>query len=245
MVELLGVPYSPWTEKARWALEVRGIPYSFRIYAPILGELALRRKLGRWRGNVSVPVLTDEQGHAVPDSAAIARWADGHGAGPTLFPAGKDVDRFIALSERGLDAGRALSLPRVYADPDSVRELVPRRLRRLPGSLWLGRFGVWRTLRKYGGHRADGPSHTAKLAGVLDELRAALGGKKTIFAELSFADLAMAQVLAYVAPPTTGLRLGKGARKSFANPELATRYADLVAWRDQLYATYRSAAPSA
>jgi hypothetical protein len=45
MTELLALPYSPWSEKARWALDVRGVPYDYRRYQPVLGELALRVKL--------------------------------------------------------------------------------------------------------------------------------------------------------------------------------------------------------
>jgi glutathione S-transferase len=241
MIELLGVSYSPWSEKARWALEARKIPYSFRRYAPIVGEPALRRKLRKWSGPVSVPVLTDEEGHAIPDSAAIARWADGHGEGPIMFPAGDEaaVERFVALSERGLAAGRAVSLRRVLQDPDAVRELVPRSLRKLPGAMWLGRWGVRRTLRKYGGYQADGETHQAILVGVLDELRTALSGRRTLLAAFSFADVAMAQVIAYVVPPRTGLRLAEASRKAFGDPGLAARYADLVAWRNSLYETYR------
>lgn len=246
MVELLGVQYSPWSEKARWALQARGIAYQFRPYAPLVGELGLRRKLGRWRGPVSVPVLTDETGRAIPDSAAIARWADGRGAGPAMFPAGEEaaVDRFVALSERGLAAGRAVSLRRVLKDPEAVRELVPRRLRKLPLAGWLGSFGVKRTMRKYGATRAEADVFQAELEGVLDELRAALArapSRRTLLAGFSFADVAMAQVLAYVTPPATGLRLGTASRRCYGDPALAERYADLVRWRDELYAAYRQA----
>ena len=110
MPELLGLPYSPWTEKARWALEARGITYEKRRYAPLTGELGLRRKLGKWSGVVSVPVLTDDDGRVIGDSADIARWADQHGTGPTMFPAGDEaaIEGFIALSDRGLVAGREL-----------------------------------------------------------------------------------------------------------------------------------------
>jgi glutathione S-transferase len=242
VIELLGLPFSPWSEKARWALEARGVPFTFRTYAPLVGELGLRRKLGRWRGTVSVPVLTDDAGVAIPDSAAIARWADGHGGGPRMFPPGHEatVERFVELSERGLAAGRALSLRRLVDDRAAVRELVPRRLRWLPGSFALGRVGVRRTLRKYGGDRIDDVAHLAALTAVLEELRAALApSRATILDELSFADIAIAQVLAYVTPPATGLRLGDANRARYATPGFAERYPDLVAWRDALYARHR------
>ena len=55
----------------------------------------------------------------------------------------------------------------------------------------------------------------------------------------SFADIAMAQVLGFVAPPARGLRIGRNNREAFHDPELAPRYADLVAWRDALYEAHR------
>jgi glutathione S-transferase len=62
MTELLALPFSPWSEKARWALDARGVPYDYRRYQPILGEPALRAKLRRARGPVTVPVLTTIDG---------------------------------------------------------------------------------------------------------------------------------------------------------------------------------------
>ena len=123
MTELLGLPYSPWTEKARWALDARRVPYTFRHYQPLLGEPALRIKLRRPTARISVPVLTTSDGRAIADSADIARWADERGEGPRLFPAehGAAIARFIALSERALAAGRALSLARMLADGSGMR----------------------------------------------------------------------------------------------------------------------------
>jgi glutathione S-transferase len=247
MPELLGLPYSPWSEKARWALEARGIAYDKRLYQPLLGELGLRRKLGRWRGTVSVPVLTDDDGTVVADSADIARWADARGSGPEMFPAGLEgaVERFIALSDRGLAAGRALSLLRLLRDDEGVREMVPRKLRRMPGSSALARAGVARTLRKYRGLRDEAAARAA-LASVLEEIRAALaqapaagGSAKTLLGRFTFADVAVAQVLAFVEPPAFGLKLGQATRRSFCDDELREAFSDLVAWRDALYETFR------
>src|SRR5215468_11323456 len=118
MTELLGLSYSPWTEKARWALDARRVPYTFRHYQPLLGEPALRLKTRRLAGRVTVPVLTTSDGRVLADSADIARWAGERGEGPLLFPAEHEatVARFVSLSERALAAGRALSLARMLAD---------------------------------------------------------------------------------------------------------------------------------
>lgn len=246
MPELIGLPYSPWSEKARWALEARGVPYEKRLYQPLLGELGLRFKLKRWSGKVSVPVFTCDDGTVLADSADIARWADGQGDGPTMFPAQHEaaIAAFIALSDRGLAAGRALSLMRLLEDPEGIVEMVPRKLRKIPGSTGIARSGVRRTLRKYRGEKDRAVAHAA-LATVLEELRAALAaapastGVKTLLGTFTFADVAMTQVLAFVEPPAFGLRLGEGTRRSFLDDELRTRFADLVAWRDAIYAAHR------
>src|SRR5689334_3306739 len=126
MTELLGLVFSPWTEKARWALDVRRVPYRFRHYEPLIGEPALRLKLRRLTGRVTVPVLTAGDGRVVADSADIARWADGRGEGPLLFPPEHEaaIAGFVALSERALAAGRALSLRRMLADDEALAEMV-------------------------------------------------------------------------------------------------------------------------
>ena len=124
MTELLGIPFSPWSEKARWALDARRVPYAYRVYQPIAGEPALRVKLRRLRGRVTVPVLTTDAGDVLTDSVDIARWADGRGEGPTLFPPehADTIARFVALSERALDAARALTLTRMLEDDDALAE---------------------------------------------------------------------------------------------------------------------------
>ena len=249
VTELLGLPYSPWSEKARWALDARHVPYTYKTYAPLVGEPALRLKLRQWRGTVSVPALTDDGGHTISDSANIARWADGRGDGPVLFPPElePDIARFVELSERGLAAGRALSLFRVLGDREALEEMVPRDVRGAIGPLAapLGAFGIRRTLRKYGS-TSDRETHERALVEVLDALRAALAkappsaGPKTLLGRFTFADVAMAQVLAFVQPPAFGLRIGAASRRNFTDTAMAARYADVVQWRDALYDAYRA-----
>jgi glutathione S-transferase len=247
MPELLGLPFSPWSEKARWALDARHVAYEDRTYAPLVGEPLLRLKLGKWTGTVTVPVLTDDAGAVMGDSADIARWADAHGEGPVLFPPGLEerVAHFIELSERGLAAGRAMSLPRMLESDDALREMVPKPLRRPLGSLAarMGAFGVRRTLRKYGASAVDRANREAAFVTVLDELRKALeagsGTPKTLLGQFTFADIAMAQLLAFVEPPAFGLRIGRASRASFTDAALRERYADLVSWRNALYEAHR------
>ena len=241
MNELLGLPYSPWTEKARWALDARQVTYAFRFFSPLLGEPRLRAKLGRWRGEVTVPILTDESGKVYPDSLDIARWADARGEGASLFPRKLDAEilRFVALSERGLAAGRAISLRRMLDDPPALAELIPRNLREFLGPVgpYVAGLGVRRTLRKY---RAASLDHDAYI-GVLDEIRAAISGapRAPLLGSFTFADIAASQVLSFVSPPAFGLRLGQESRRAFTDVEMKARYADLIEWRDAMYLAHR------
>lgn len=247
MHELLGLPFSPWSEKACWALDVRHVPYRYRLYQPIVGEPALRMKTKRWHGKVTVPVLTDARGHVYDDSAKIARFADAHGEGPRLFPPEQEqrVEHWIELSERGTAAGRILALERQVEDPQALAELVPRgvpRLLRTPATK-LVKLALRRTLAKYGTPRPSTDEARETLRAVLDELRSDLVGSPTtpatILGSFSFADIAASQLLGFVSPAAFGLKLGQASRRCYHDPELAREYPDLIAWRDALYEAYR------
>jgi len=246
MNQLTGLPYSPWSEKAKWALDARHVPYRFHHYQPLIGEPALRFKTGRWRGNVTVPVMVCDAGKVYDDSAAIARFADEHGEGPTLFPREHEaaIAHWIDLGERCLAAGRVLSLHRTLEDDEALTELVPRGMRRL-GTIAarIGGLGVRRTLRKYRIRGESIAEHEKTMRDALDELRATLArstsSPKTVLGTFTFADIAAAQMLAFVSPPAFGLRIGKASRRGFTDPKLAAEYADLIAWRDALYEAHR------
>ena len=70
---LYGLAYSPWTERARWALDHVGFDYHFQSYIPGISEPRLRMRLRRFRGPVTVPVLFGLQ--VYEDSSAIAELA--------------------------------------------------------------------------------------------------------------------------------------------------------------------------
>jgi glutathione S-transferase len=247
MPELLALPFSPWSEKARWALDVRRVPYAYRVYQPVVGELALRAKLRRLRGRVTVPVLTTDDGQVVSDSTDIARWADARGEGPTLFPAEHEaaIARFVELSERALDAGRALTLTRMLDDEEALAEMVPAAARRIPAvAVRVGAFGIRRTLQKYAGDRTALDAQRRTLVEALDELRAALArgsgdGPRTLLGRLTYADMAASQAVTAAGPPAFGMKLRPASRRCWTDPELRERFADLVAWRDALYDRYR------
>ena len=247
MPELLQISFSPWSEKARWALDVSGFTYTKRAYQPLIGEPALRRLLKQWRGPVSVPVLRDGE-RVIAGTLDIVRYAAAQTGDTRLFPKGEEarVLHYAALSDKGMEAGRALAMRRVIASPDALIELAPRPLQRLPRvAQALGGVGARYVMHKYGGHRDAPAVHERTLTDALDALRFGLSESesraepRTLLRELSFADIAMAQLLVSVRPPTDGPRMGPALRAAFESPELAARYADLLGWRDALYAHHR------
>jgi len=72
---LWSLSYSPWSDRARWALAHCGVEYVRHPYQPLLGEPAMRLRTGNWSRPVSVPVMLTEGG-VLTDSLDISRYAD-------------------------------------------------------------------------------------------------------------------------------------------------------------------------
>lgn len=241
--ELIGLSYSPWTEKARWALEHHGLSFKYTEHLPMIGELSLRLKSRQLGGRATVPVLLTRHGPVV-DSLKIAQHADRIGDKAPLFPEGKqgDIDAWNERSERALDAGRGLVVARTGASEAAKQEalppFVPRALR--PALSGIASAGVAFFRLKYGLDEAGEAQRRAIVADELRTVRAALGGKPYLLGDFTYADITMAVTLQMVKPPDGRyLRIKDGTREAWTDPELCGEFADLVAWRDELYAKHR------
>lgn len=240
---LISLSYSPWSEKATWALDHHRVEYARTEYLPMLGEPALRIAMRRLTGRVSVPVLLD--GDAVlDDSIDIARHAERVGAGAPLFPVGREaaVREWNARSEAALASARTLVLAKTAASEAARREALPRPLRSallMP----LASQGVAYLTRKYAAPVEALAAERAKIRAALLALRAALGGRRHLLGDdLSYADIAMAVVLQAVAPVDDRyIRLQPATRLCWTDDELARDAKDLVEWRDALYDAHRRA----
>ncbi|WP_438041958.1 glutathione S-transferase family protein [Sorangium sp. So ce128] len=250
MRTLIAEHFAPWSEKARWALDHHGLAYSYREHVPLLGELLLRLRTRRPTGRVSTPALVTPHG-VLTDSFAIARHADQIGRGPTLFPPDHDaaITAWNARSETALAAGRALYLERLTHDRAAKVEMqppfLPAPVRR--ASVPAADLAIVFLRRKYGIDAAALAVADATLARELDGLREALAGDRAyLLGEgLTYADMAMAVTLQFVAPVDTRyIALSPAARAPWWHAALAERYADLVAWRDALYDRHRRARPA-
>lgn len=246
---LVLLSYSPWSERVRWVFDHHGLAYRRIKHEPVIGELRLRRIVGRDHRPATVPALRDGD-LVLTDSWAIARHADRLGAGPRLLPEERlaEIERWNAICEAAMRAGRGLVVAGLLADDDALDETMPPAaptwLRRLARPI--SRRGTRWFARKYGIDLADPGAHEAGLRAGLDALRAGLaGGKATLLGEFSYADIVAASMLQGVQPVADAhLRLGPGTRRAWTQPGLARDYADLVAWRDGLYRDHRPRRPA-
>lgn len=240
---LISLSYSPWSERARWALDHHGVRYRRSEHLPMVGEPLLRLRARKLTGRVTVPLLLHD-GAVVTDSYDIARYADKLGGGETLFPMG----HVAAIEEWNRRGDETLALARsiitfktgasAQAKQEALPPFVPAPLR--PFAEPVAAMGVAFFVRKY---RLDASAVERAAEGIertLRSLREALSGKTTLLGTFTFADIAMATVLQAVSPVDDKfIRLGPGTRACWTMPDLADRYRDLVEWRDGLYAERR------
>jgi glutathione S-transferase len=132
-VVLWHIEVSHYNEKARWALDYKGIPYSARVPMPGLhGLTALRVTRGKQR---RLPVL-ELDGRRIGDSTAIIAALEEYAPEPPLYPAG-DAERRRALAlEDWYDEQLGPELRRFvwhHTLPDM--DVVARTLFQQPGTL--------------------------------------------------------------------------------------------------------------
>jgi glutathione S-transferase len=238
---LFGLTQSPWTERARWALDHHGVAYRYHEHLPMLGELLLRRKAKTKKP--SVPLLEDGA-DVVMGSFAIARHAEKVGRGAPLFPRDRDheVAHWADVAERMTRVGRAWLMKRLLADKAAQAEALPSFI---PGFLRgvsapTAGMAVRFLAKKYDVPQDVDAEVEHTLRPLLEELRAALENGTYLLApsSFSFADLAMAASM-QVLRPHASAKLGPATREAWTNEALARDFGDLLEWRDAIYGKHR------
>jgi glutathione S-transferase len=241
---LVVLPVSPWSERARWALDHHGLAYETRVHVPFLGERRLRRLSRIKQGRATVPVLIAPEG-LLTSSWEIALYADRYGGSRPLVTERMDeVRRYNDLADRCMGAGRARVTAALLASPEALAETLPPQL---PG--WLRRvlrpvaaLGTRWFARKYALRLSHDESTLTAFRETLLGLRADLARSSPyLLGTFSYADIVMSLLLQAVVPVADRyIPLGPGMRRVWSEPALAAEFADLVAWRDELYARHRS-----
>ena len=229
---LVGESFSPWTQKARWALEYCGLPFAYREYTPTLSEPWLRWRMRQWSGAVSVPVLLTDV-RVVRGSWDIARHADAH-AGDGRLGDFAAIASWNELSEAALAEIRTRVVRGVLSSPPALDEalagLLPAPLR--TPLRFVARDAARRLDKKYQHLLIPG-----SLRRALERLREGLhrSGSGYLFDRFGYADIGMAVVLEGIAPSArTEPPLGPAHRRCWSDPQLADEFADLLDWRASL-----------
>ncbi len=230
MRTLYGLRQSPWTEKARWALDHHGLAYEYVEHVPMIGELRLRMK-----GAKSVPMLVDGD-QTIASSLAIAKHADEVGTKTKLFDV--DVESWVLLSDRMIDVGRSRIMEALARDREAQVEALPSFVPKFMAPL--SAVVAVKFLGNKHKVRTDAAAETEReLVPALQQIRKALGDRKHLVGDaFSFADIAIASALRAVTPEARA-EIGPATRKGWTDDVLAKEYADVLAWRDRLYDTYR------
>lgn len=232
---LVGESFSPWTQKARWALERCDLAFDYREYTPTISERWLRLRLRQWSGPVSVPVLLTVEG-AARGSWDIARHAARRAGDDRLGDFGL-IEPWDALSEAALAEARSRVVRAVLDAPDALDEAVASALPWAPARplRFVARDAARRLDRKYRHLVRDGALREALQRTRLG-LRAA--GGDHLLGRFSYADITMAVVLESIAPMArTQPRLGPATHRCWCDPALASEFEDLLQWRARLAAS--------
>ena len=244
-ITLVELSYSPWSERARWALDHHRIPYRKLEHVPFIGELRLRRIVGRRRERATVPVLVDGD-TVITESWDIAKYADSRGTGAPLIPASvePEIRQWTDVADQAMVDARALVVAALTASDAALDETLP-----FPTPSWVvpalrpfTRFGMRWFARKYRLPANVTAEHEDRLRPALERLRRAVQRTAYVTGAFSYADIAMATLLQGISPVGNGfIRLGPATRRAWTRPALEREYADLIRWRDRLYAQHRSA----
>ncbi len=241
--QLVVLHVSPWSERARWALDHHGLAFREVQHAPFLGERKLRKLVGPTQPRATVPVLVDGE-RVVTQSWDIAAHADRVGAGTPLLPAAR-LEAIRAWVE-GIDAvsdhGRALVIAGMLASPAALDEGLPPPMPRWLRPLLrpITRYGTRWFARKYGLRLDELDEHRRAVRELLLRVRGRLGAARYLFGSFGYADICTATFLQAIQPVDDRfLALGPATRAVWTQPELAAEFADLVAWRDDLYRDHR------
>jgi glutathione S-transferase len=240
---LVALSYSPWSERARWSLDHHGLDYRRIDHAPFLGELRLRRIVGKRSARPTVPVLMAE-GRVLTDSWDIALYADRAGDGQALIPPehAAGIRECYELAERAMAQGRTLVVAGLLASDRALDETLP-----VPAPPWLRpllrpitRYGTRWFGRKYE-LDLEALAGAREAVGVaLNGFRKRLAGHPYLFERFGFADIVLCSLLQGIEPVADGfLPLGPGQREVWTQPELAREFEDLVGYRDRVYADHR------
>lgn len=204
-MRLLTIPFSHFSEKARWALDRAGLPYEEEAHLPLLHVPAMRRAGGK-----TVPVLVTDEG-TFTDSTDILGYVDRKAPADRKMWPTDEADRKKAQEledffDRGLGkATRVYAYYHLLPDRPTALRILGARLSRTNRAILRASLPALARLiaRGYKVDETNAQRSLDKIHEAFDRADAALaeGGKYLVGDTLTGADIAFASLAAPVLVP--------------------------------------------
>lgn len=222
-LELIELYPSPWSERLRWVLDLKGLSYRRTQFVPLAGEAAHKKKTGI----ATAPVLFAD-GEVIGDSDRAVDWLEARHPAPALLPA--DPRRRAQVRAWELLATEVLA--------PSARLVMIGRYKALNIQPLADHFAA-----KYHWNEAEERRVDRLLRTALPELAAAVAsGPHLVGDAFTRADLTVAALLAPALglPPDDVFAIDAGMRQMFGTPFGGDpQLAPLRDWRDRVYRQHR------
>lgn len=248
-LELLQFPYSTFNEKARWALDFKGLQCPRRNLLPGPHIASLKRLTG----STTTPVLRIGETYIV-DSARIIDELERRFPEPTLYPSDADERREALRIQAWVDSDigprtRRSVLHRIIADPRYTAELFGEGQTAMRRRIYAAVFPLARGMIR----RGNGITGTASVEDGDAAMREALdfAAQRTaatgfcVGNTFSVADLALASILAAGTNPP-GSTMDRPHPRPAALEQWTARWAvhPGMAWVLKTYAGFREPRPA-
>jgi glutathione S-transferase len=216
---------SPWSERVRWALAFKGLPYEKQNYEPGVDEEQIKKLTGQ----AMVPVLITD-GKVIPDSTAILEWLEESRPEPALLPRSEKDRAQVTLWEE-LMIGVLGPQARTLISGRLLRSSEPEAQK--AGQYFAGKYG----------HSAYAEEQARLIVKrLLVSLKHTLSGRQYLVGDaFSRADLTTASMLMLLrAAPDELFFLPAPVRPIYEEPLAAdSAFSPVFAWRDQMYKKHR------
>jgi glutathione S-transferase len=224
-LELIELYPSPWSERLRWVLDLKSVPYTRRGFQPIADEAKHRERTGI----ATAPVLI-AGGTPIGDSDASVEWIEATHPSPALMPTDPSQRAQV----------RAFETTATEVLGPFARHIMVGRMKAMDLQPLANHFAG-----KYGWSPEVEARATRVLQTVLADLARAVESRPYLVGDaLTRADVTVASLLCVSIghPPEELYTLDPGLRAMFGTP-LADdpAMAPLKRWRDDLYRRHRGA----
>lgn len=223
--KLITMYLSPWSERVRWALAFKRLPYEKQNYRPGVDEEEVKKLTGQNQ----VPVLLTD-GKAIPDSTAILEWLEDSRPEPALLPRAEKDRAQVTLWEELMTG---------VLGPQARMLIIGRCLRsREPEMQQGGQFFA----RKYGHSSYAEEQATLTVKRVLLSLEHTLSGRQYLVGDaFTRADLTTASMLMLLRPAPDELFVFPAPMRPIYTepPADDSTWSAIFVWRDQMYKRHR------